>query len=75
MIKYNLKALISEKEFQEARKITYDEISNATGISKQTLSKIASTRGYKTNTENIEKLCTYFNITPDNLITIVPDMI
>ena len=73
MIKYNLKSLISEKEFQEAKKITYDEISSVTGISRQTLSKIASKRGYKTNTENIEKLCTYFNVTPDKLITIMPD--
>jgi len=73
MIKYNLKALISDKEFHEDRKITYDEISKKTGISRQTLSKIASTRGYKTNTENIEKLCTYFNITPDKLMSIMPD--
>jgi len=73
MIKYNLKSLISDKEFQESRKITYDEISNITGISRQTLSKIASTKGYKTNTENIEKLCTYFNVTPDKLISIIKD--
>jgi len=48
--------LLADKEFQEDRKIYYEEISNTTGISRQTISKIASVRGYKTNTEIIEKL-------------------
>ncbi len=74
MIKYNLKALIADKEFNENIKITYEIISNATGISKTTLSKIASKRGYKTNSENIEKLCQFFECTPDQLMTIVPDL-
>ena len=42
MIKYNLKALISDKEFKDNKKITYEDISRETGISRQTLSKIAS---------------------------------
>ena len=49
MIKYNFKKLISDKEFDEGRKINYAEISKITGISRQTLSKIASQKGYKTN--------------------------
>ena len=73
MIKYNLKALISDKEFKESRKINYEEISSVTGISKPTISKIASKRGYYTSTENIEKLCIYFDCTPDELMTIIPD--
>ena len=73
MIRYNLKIFINEKEFEENKKITYEEISKATGISRQTLSKIASKRGYKTNSENIEKLCQYFECTPDQLMTIIPD--
>lgn len=73
MIKYNLKALIADKEFREERKINYEEISAATGISKPTISKIASKKGYYTSTENIEKLCRYFDCTPDQLMTIIPD--
>ena len=73
MIKYNLKALISDKEFRNDKKITYEEISKSTGISRQTLSKIASRKGYKTSSEIIEKLCKYFNVTPDELMTIIPD--
>lgn len=73
MIKYNLKALISDKEFRDDKKITYEEISKSTGISRQTLSKIASKKGYNTSSENIEKLCQYFECTPDELMTIIPE--
>jgi putative transcriptional regulator len=73
MIKYNLKALISEKEFNEGRRVTYDEIAKSTGISITTLSKIANTKGYDTAVSKIEKLCLYFNCTPEDLITIVQE--
>jgi len=73
MIKYNFKALISDKEFRENRKITYKDISDVTGISKTTLSKIASIRGYNASADIIEKLCLYFNVTPDKLMTIIPE--
>ncbi|QTA83875.1 HTH domain-containing protein, Cro/C1-type [Desulfonema limicola] len=74
MVKFNLKKLISEQEFKEKRRISVREISEITGISKTTLSLIANSKGdYKTNSENIEKLCQYFNCTPNDLMTIVPD--
>ncbi len=73
MIKYNLKTLISEKKLREMRKITYREISGYTGISKVTLSKIAQRKGYDTAVSIVEKLCLYFNCTPNELISIVPD--
>ena len=73
MIKYNLKALIAEKEFNEKKRITYDEISKKTGISRTTLSKLASTPGYTTGTNVLEKLCIFFQCSIDQLITIVPD--
>jgi len=73
MIKYNLKALMLDKSFSENRKITYEDVSRATGISKPTLSKIASRRGYVTSTSIIEKLCQYFECSCNELITIIPD--
>jgi len=73
MVKYNLKALISDKEFAEDRRITYKIISEETGISKTTLSKISSVKGYNASADIIEKLCIYFNVTPDRLMTIIPD--
>lgn len=73
MVKYNLKALISDKEFRENKKITYKNISEAVGVSETTLSKIASKRGYHTSTVNIEKLCNYFGCTLEQFMTIIPD--
>lgn len=73
MIKYNLKSLILDKEFKENRKVTYDDITGATGISRQTLSHVASKRGHNVTAEIIEKLCRYFKCTPNDLMTIVPD--
>ncbi|MBU0994854.1 MAG: helix-turn-helix transcriptional regulator [Proteobacteria bacterium] len=73
MVKYNLKALIADKEFQIGNKITYDDIQKITGISKTTLSLIANKKGYKTNTDVVEKLCQYFNCTCDELMTMIPD--
>jgi len=73
VVRYNLKALIAEKSFKENKKITREDISKETGISKTTLSMIASKKGYVTNTSNIEKLCNYFEVNPDKLISIIPD--
>jgi len=74
MIKYNLKELLSEKEFKEKRTITLGEIAEAIGVSRTTISKMANSRGgYSTKTEYIEKLCKYFDVTLDQLMTIIPD--
>ncbi|RLC03058.1 MAG: transcriptional regulator [Deltaproteobacteria bacterium] len=71
MIKFNLKALISDKEFREGRKINYEEISEYTGISRPTLSKIATKRGYNITSDNIEKICNFFGCRFDDFMTIV----
>lgn len=74
MIKYNLKELIAKNEFQEKRRISLSEIAKEIGISRATLSKIANSKGdYSTKTEYVEKLCQYFECTPDELMTIIPE--
>lgn len=60
LIRFRLKELIADKEFREGRVITLSEISKATGIHRATLSKIAHERGYNTGTDNVERLCRYF---------------
>ncbi len=67
MIRYRLKELIADKEFQEDRRITMDEITQATGISRPTLSRIANTKGYSTTTDILDKLCNYFECRLDQL--------
>ncbi|MFQ5518573.1 MAG: helix-turn-helix domain-containing protein [Mariprofundus sp.] len=73
MIRFRLKELISDKGFNEGRRVTLDEIASATGIHRTTLSKIANQRGYNTTTDNLDKLCTYFNCSVDKLMEHIPD--
>jgi len=42
MIRFKLKELIAEKQFQDGRRITLDEVVSATGIHRTTLSKVAN---------------------------------
>lgn len=62
MIRFRLKELIAEKEFQESRRITLEEISKSTGIHRTTLSKVSNQKGYNTTTEVLDKLCEFFKV-------------
>ncbi|MET4000132.1 helix-turn-helix transcriptional regulator [Marinobacterium sp. MBR-109] len=73
MIRYHLKELIAEKEFQEKRRITVSEIAQETGINRMTLSKMLNHQGSSTVTDNLDKLCFYFNCEIESLITHVKD--
>ncbi|GAA0686000.1 helix-turn-helix transcriptional regulator [Vreelandella titanicae] len=72
MIRFRLKELLAEKGFQENRRVTIDEVSQATGIHRTTLSKIANQRGYNTGTENVDRLCDYFKCKVEDIIEHVP---
>ena len=62
MIRFRLKELIAEKEFQEGRNITLEEVAREAGVHRTTLSRISNIKGYVTNTEVLDKLCTYFGV-------------
>jgi len=73
VIRFRLKELLIEREFKAGKKITFDQVSVETGINKSTLSRISSIRGYNTTTDNIDKLCRYFNCSVSDLMQYVPD--
>ena len=74
MIQFHFRQLLEDKEFKEKRSILIFEIAEKTGISRVTISKIAHSKGdYKPNAEIIEKLCLYFECTPNDLMTIIPE--
>lgn len=73
MIIYHIKDMMLRKSARDGKKVTYADISNETGISKITLSRMASKAGYKAGSDIIEKLCKYFGVTPDQLMTLMPD--
>jgi len=72
VIRFRLKELIADREFHAAKRITYEEIAGATGIHRTTLSKIANQRGYNTTTDNLDKLCDYFDCPIEKLVEHVP---
>lgn len=61
MIRFRLKELVADKAFKENRRITLDEISEATGVHRTTLSRIANKVGYSTSTDVLGALCEYFD--------------
>jgi Predicted transcriptional regulator len=74
MIQFHFKQLLADKEFKEKRSVSILEVAEKTGISRVTISKIANSKGdYNTTTDHIEKLCLYFECTPNDLMTIVPE--
>lgn len=73
MIRFRLKELIAEKEFEEGRIITMAEIGKETGIHRATLSKIANERGYNTGTENVARLCRFFECEVSDVMQYLSD--
>ena len=68
MIRVLLKQMLDDKSFREKRRITLNEISEVTGISRATLTRIANVPGYNTNTDTIDALCSYFECNPGTLL-------
>jgi len=60
MIRFRLAELIADAQFKTGRRITMKEISEATGINRMTLSRMANVRGYSTSTDTLDKLCAFF---------------
>lgn len=73
MLRFRLKELIAEREFRTGMRVTMEEIAKATGIHRTTLSKIANQRGYNTTTDNLDKLCAFFDCSIDKLVEYIPD--
>jgi putative transcriptional regulator len=73
MIRYRIQELLAEKQFRDGRRVTLIELSEATGISRVTLSKMVNQRGYSTLTDHLNRLCRYFNCRIEDLAEYVPD--
>ena len=73
MLRYKLKELTADKEFRERRRVTIQEIAQATGITRNTLSKMLNQHGASVRSENFDRLCAYFNCQIEQLVEYVPD--
>lgn len=73
MIRFKLAEQIEKKQFRESRRITIQEVAEASGVNRMTLSKILNHRGYSTGTDIVDKLCTYFGCPVSDLLEHVAD--
>ncbi|MCS4309278.1 putative transcriptional regulator [Rheinheimera pacifica] len=65
--------LIEKKSFDDQKRVTLIDISEATGIHRATLSRILHKPGFNTTVDIIDRLCTYFKVPVEQLIEHVPD--
>lgn len=73
MLRYKLKERIADKEFRERRRVTVQEIAQVTGITRNTLSKMLNQHGVSVRTENLDRLCNYFDCRIEELVEYVKD--
>jgi len=73
MLRYKLKELIAEKEFRERRRVLIQDIAQATGITRNTLSKMLNQHGASVRSENLDRLCGYFGCRIEQLVEYVPE--
>lgn len=73
VIRFKLGEQIEKKQFRESRRITVQEVAEATRINRMTLSKILNQKGYSTGTDILDKLCAYFDCRIEELVERLPD--
>ena len=73
MIRFKLGEMIEKKQYADGRRITINEIATSTGLNRMTLSKILNLKGYGTGTDSIDRLCTYFNCSVEELMEHLPN--
>ena len=73
MIRFHLKRIISDWEFREGRRLTIGELAEKSQVTRPTLSRILNQKRYNTTTENIGRLCAFFDCRMEDLVEFVPD--
>jgi putative transcriptional regulator len=73
MIYIQIQDVLKAKRKAWGRKITLNEVSLSTGISRTTLFRIMKNEGYSTVTDHIDKLCAFFDCEVFELVKYVPD--
>lgn len=72
MLRFKIKEMIAKKEFAEDRRVTIAEVAEAAGIHRMTLSKMINQKGYNTGTENLDRLCDFFECRIEELVEHIP---
>lgn len=72
MIQFRLRELMAAQGRQMRRKVTYDLINRETGVSKNTLTRLANDRADLVAITTIDRLCAFFDCQPGDLLVYVP---
>jgi putative transcriptional regulator len=73
VIRFHLKRLISDWEFREGRRLSIGELAEKSLVTRPTLSRILNQKGFNTTTENLGRLCAFFNCRIEDLVEYVAD--
>ena len=72
MIRFRLKELLADYSFKQGRRVTLEEVAEATQIHRATLSKIAGPTPSNATTDNLDALCWFFQCKLEELAEYVP---
>jgi putative transcriptional regulator len=72
MIQCRLRELMAIRGRQTRRKVTYDLIREETGLSKNTLARLANDRADLVALNTMGRLCAFFDCQPGDLFIYVP---
>ena len=73
MIQWRLRELMAAKGRRERRRVRYEDIRDATGINKNTLTRLANDRANLVAVSTIDRLCAYFDCQPGELLVYISD--
>lgn len=73
MLRFKLRERIADLEFRERRRVPLQEIAEATGLNRMTLSKLVNQHGANIQTDVVDKLCSYFACRIEELVEHVPE--
>ena len=69
-----IKELMAEASFRKGERVRLDEVANATGIHRATLSALSNPRGCNTSTDNLDRLCYFFGCRIEDIAEYVPSV-
>jgi len=73
MIRFRLSELLTDLNFRTGQRIEWQDVAQATGINRSTLSKMLNKRGYNATTNNIDVLCRFFDCQVGDVMQYIPD--
>lgn len=73
MLRFRVRELIADKSFRDGNRVTITSVAEATGINRRVLTSIINERGYNTGTDNVDRLCRFFECQPGEVMQYVPD--